>query len=478
MPNRSRLLFLLAMILMIAVLLTTCTNSEKKNTKNSTAELYKLIKTDGNWPSFRGDHAAGVADDQNLPDEWDGREGKNILWQTFIPGLAHSSPVIWQDKLFVTTAVSSMPDASFRHGLYGDGDASEDSSSHKWIIYCLDKLTGSIIWEQLATEGIPKDKRHIKSTYANATPATDGKRVVVFFGSQGLYAYDIQGNFLWKRDLGHINCGAYDAPSYEWGPASSPIIYRDMVIVQCDTQEEDFILACDANTGQTVWKTERNELPSWGTPTIVTGPKGDELITNSSNCIYGYDPLSGKELWRLGGSSKITAPTPVFNDSIIVVCSGRGPEAPIFAIKTGARGDISLKAGHSANEFVLWHEQKKGPYMPTPLIYRGYLYTLNNNGSFRCYDLETGIEIYSVKIPHCGGGFSASPVAADGKLYLSSEDGDIFVVKAGPVYQLIANNNMGELLMATPALSEGMFFVRAQHNLFAIKKTEAESGLN
>ncbi len=451
-------------LIIIVIILLQCS----QNDTSIKAKTYKLIPGSGNWPSFRGEFASGVADGQNLPDNWDGKNGDNIKWKTFIPGLAHSSPIIWQNKVFVTTAISSQEKSTFRHGLYGDGDASEDRSVHRWRVYCLDKKTGQIIWEKTAKEGKPIDKRHIKSTYANSTPATDGKYVVTFFGSEGLFTYDIDGNFLWKKDLGRLDVGAYDAPDYEWGSASSPIIYKNMVIIQCDTQDESFIIACNVKTGETVWKTPRDELPSWGTPTIFKNSKGIELVTNSSNHIYGYDPLTGKEFWRLGGSSKITAPTPVYYEDLIIVCSGRGPEAPIFAIRAGAKGDISLEEGKSSNEFVAWSIMKRGPYMPTPVIYRGYLYTINNNGQMNCYDFDNGMHIYREKIPHRGGGFSASPVAADGKLYLSSEDGDIFVVKAGSDYELIATNDMGELLMASPALSEKVLYIRAEHHLFAI----------
>jgi len=450
----------------------TCSNqNEQKESGQAQAseqKSYKIIQDKGVWPSFRGEHASGAVDLQNLPETWDRKSGKNIKWKTLIPGLAHSSPVIWKEKLFVTTAISSRKDVSFRHGLYGDGDASDDRSNHHWCLYCLDKKTGQILWERTATEGVPKDKRHIKSTYANSTPATDGRYVAALFGSEGLFVYDLAGNLIWKKDLGKMDCGAYDAPEYEWGPASSPIIYKDMVIMQVDTQNESFIIACDIKTGKTVWKTMRDELPSWGTPTIVESDEWIEMVTNSSNFIYGYNPTTGKELWRLGGSSKITAPTPIFFDNLIIVCSGRRPEAPIFAIKTGANGDITLPDKQTSNEYVAWSKTRRGPYMPTPIIYRGYLYTLQNNGNFNCYELKTGKEIYRERIPHAGGGFSASPVAADGKIYLPSEDGDIFVVNAGPEFKLIATNNMGELLMATPAISEGMMYVRAEHHLFAI----------
>lgn len=421
-----------------------------------------------NWPSFRGNHASGVADGQNLPDEWDGESLKHIRWKTPIPGLAHSSPVIWGDRLFVTTVVSTEKDASFRHGLYGSGDASPDRSVQSWRVLCLNKNTGKVIWQRTAHEGVPKDKRHIKATYANASPAVDGRYVAAMFGSEGLYLYDMNGKLLWQKDFGILNLGAYDVPTYEWGSASSPIIYKGLVILQCDTQGEDFIVACDARTGRTVWKTERDELPSWGTPTIYEGSGRSELITNASNFIRGYDPLTGKELWRLGGSSKITAPTPIYDGELIVVASGRRPVKPIFVLKAGASGDISLPQGKTSSERVVWSNTGRGPYMPTPLIYDGLLYTLHNNGVFDCYRLQSGEEIYRQRLPHVGGGFSASPVAADGKLYLLGEDGEIFVIKAGESFRLLATNSLDERIMASPALGGGMMFVRAEHHLFAI----------
>jgi outer membrane protein assembly factor BamB len=421
-----------------------------------------------NWPSFRGRFASGVADGQNLPDHWDGEKGTAIKWRTRIPGLGHSSPIVWDDQILVTAAVSSRSQAGFKPGLYGDGTASDDRSVHQWKVYCLDKRSGRVRWEQKAAEGVPIDKRHIKSTYANATPATDGRYVVAFFGSQGLYCYDMKGRLVWKKDLGRMDVGAYDLPEYEWGPASSPIIYKDLVIVQCDQQKGSFLTALNLKNGETVWKTAREELPSWGTPAIYPGKDRVELVTNGSNFIRGYDPETGKELWRLGGSSKITAPTPVFSGELIVIASGRRPEMPIFVVRAGASGDITLKPDETANKYVAWSRQKSGPYMPTPLIYQSHLYILRNQGILACYELATGEERYVERIPHQGSGFSASPVAADGKIYLPSEDGDIFVVKAGPKFELLGKNGLGQFLMATPAISGGMMFVRAQSDLFAI----------
>jgi outer membrane protein assembly factor BamB len=422
----------------------------------------------GSWPSFRGPNASGIAEGQQLPDTWDAGRGENILWRTPIAGLAHSSPVVWGGTVFVTTAVSAKPDATFRPGIYGDGDFSDDRSVHQWKVIALDKKTGKVRWERVAVQGAPADKRHIKSTYASGSPVTDGRIVVASFGSMGVHAFDVNGNFRWKVDIGRINLGAYDLPSWEWGPASSPIIWNDLVILQVDTHADSFLLALKAETGETVWKTERDEIPSWGTPTVAQTPAGPILVTNASNFVRGYDPRTGKELWRLGKSSKITAPTPIFSDGLWVIASGRAPERPIFAVRPDASGVLTLDAGESSNAGVAWSKTGRGPYMPTPLIYKGVLYVLANNGLFDAIDLQTGKDIYRQRLPNVGNGFSASPVAADGKIYLANEDGDVLVVAAGPEFAHLGTNSMGDLVMATPALSEGVMYVRSAKHLFAV----------
>jgi outer membrane protein assembly factor BamB len=424
----------------------------------------------GSWPSFRGPGASGVADGQDLPDKWDAKTNEGVLWRTPIPGLAHSSPVVWGDRIFVTSAISSRANATFKPGLYGDGDASDDRSSHKWMLYAIDKRTGKIVWERVASEGEPRNKRHIKSTYASASPATDGRIVVAWFGSQGVFAYDVNGTRVWTVDLGRVDMGAYDIPSYEWGPASSPIIWKDIVFIQCDTQADSFVIALDAKTGKTIWKTDRDELPSWGTPTVVAGSAGEELVANASNYIRAYDPRTGKELWKLGGSSKITAPTPFLANGLVIVASGRGPERPLFAVRPGARGDLTLPKDRTSNAGIAWSKTGRGSYMPTPIVYDGILYVLANNGVFDAYDVETGHEIYRQRLEPVGSGFSASPVAADGRIYLSSEDGDIIVIAAGREFRKLGSNSMGELVMATPALSGGTMYVRGVSTLFAIGK--------
>jgi outer membrane protein assembly factor BamB len=336
------------------------------------------------------------------------------------------------------------------------------------MLYAIDKRTGTIRWERAAAQGEPRNKRHIKSTYASASPATDGRIVVAWFGSQGIFAYDMDGGLRWSVDLGRVDMGAYDIPAYEWGPASSPIIWNGLVIVQCDTQEDSFLIALDAATGETVWKTERTELPSWGTPTVVTTSAGPELITNASNFVRGYDPRTGSELWKLGGSSKITAPTPIFANGLHIIASGRTPERPVFAVRPGARGDLTLANDSTESAHVAWSKTGRGSYMPTPLAYRGRLYILANNGVFDAYDPVTGKEIYRQRLPLVGSGYSSSPVAADGQLYLSNEDGEMLVVEAGATFKHLATNSMGEPIMATPALSDGVMFVRGASTLFAI----------
>jgi outer membrane protein assembly factor BamB len=421
-----------------------------------------------NWPSFRGRGASGVADDQKLPLLWNAEKSDQILWKTPIPGLAHSSPIVWGKYLFLTTAISSDPNSETRYGLYGDVEPAKDVSSHSWRVYCLDKHSGKILWENIAHEGIPKVKRHPKSSQASATPATDGQHVVALFGAEGLYCFDMEGNLLWQQNLGLLDAGWFLDPDYQWGSASSPIIYKNLVIVQCDRQKDSFIAAYDVNTGTRVWLTPRPEIPSWGTPTIYEGKNRAELITNATKQIRGYDALTGKELWHLSPNSEVTVTTPITTHELIFVVNGYPPVRPIYAIRPGATGDISLKEGQESSESIAWSKKRGGVYIPTPLIYGDYLYLCSNNGILSCYKVQNGEKLYEERIGQEGGAFTASPIAAAEKLYLSSEDGQIYVVKAGPKYELLATNLMNDVCMATPAISEGMIFVRTQHNIFGI----------
>jgi outer membrane protein assembly factor BamB len=420
------------------------------------------------WPSFRGAQASGVADGAATPVTWNATTGQNVLWKMPIDGIAVSSPIVWGDKVFVSTAVSSDPKASFRHGLYGDVEPSNDVTKHVWRLIALDKRTGKVLWDRVAHEGIPKTKRHPKSSQASATPVTDGRHVVVSFGSEGLYAYDVNGKLLWKQDLGVLNAGWFYDPDYEWGIGSSPIIWNDFVIVQCDIQKQSFLAAFNVKTGKLAWRTTRDEIPSWATPTVYQDATHAELVTQGTNFIRGYDPKTGTELWRLSGNSEVTVPTPIVAKDLIVVTNGYRGVQPIFAIKPGAKGDITLAGEQTKSDAIAWSTKRGGPYIPTPVIYGDRLYVCLNNGVLAAYDLKTGERAWQERIGGKGGAFSASPVAADGKIYLASEDGDVFVVKAGPAYELLATNPMGEVLMATPAISDGVIIVRGLKHLYAI----------
>ncbi|MDQ3665593.1 MAG: PQQ-like beta-propeller repeat protein [Acidobacteriota bacterium] len=424
-----------------------------------------------NWPQFRGPGASGVVEGQAAAVTWDAQKSLNTRWKTAIPGLAHSSPVVWGNKIFVTTAITSAAKDETRYGLYGDVAPVKDDPKHTWKVYALDKRTGKMLWERTAYEGLPKVKRHPKSTHADSTPATDGKHVIALFGSHGLYAYNLNGKLLWKQDLGVLDAGWFYDPDYQWEYGASPIIYKNMVIVQADIQKNSFIAAYDIKTGKRVWMTPREEIPSWSTPTVYEGKNRAELVTNGTKAIRGYDPATGKELWRLGPNSEVATPTPIFAHDLIYVTTGYRVIQPIYVIRPGAAGDISLKDGKESSEFIAWSKTRGGPYMPTPVIYGDLLYILSNQGVLTTYQAKTGERVYQERLGGKGGAFTSSPVASDGKVYLSSEDGEIFVVKAGPKYELLATNPVGQVMMATPAISDGLVIVRGVSHVFAFGET-------
>ena len=430
--------------------------------------VFSVALSAQHWPAFRGANAAGVADGTPTAVTWNVATGENVAWKTPVPGLSVSSPIVWGDRVFVSTAISSDPNQSIRTGLYGDVEPVTDSSKHTWRLLALDKKSGKILWDQLAYEGVPKTKRHPKSSQASATPVTDGRHVIVSFGSQGLYAYDLDGKLLWKKDLGVLNAGWFFDPDYEWGLGSSPIIYKNLVIVQCDIQRNSFLAAFDTDTGKEVWRTSREEIPSWSTPTIFEANGKAELVTQATTFTRGYDPMTGKELWKYSGNSEIAIPTPIVGPGVVVITNGYRGVQPIFAIKPGASGDITLAKDTTKSDFVSWSTTRGGPYIPTPVIYRDLLYVLLNNGVLATYKVATGEQIYQKRIGN-GGSFSASPVVADGKIYCSSEDGDVYVIKTGPDYEELGKNTIGEVLMATPAISDGIIIFRGLKNVFAIK---------
>ncbi len=418
------------------------------------------------WPSFRGPDAAGVAEGYPLPTTWDIEKSEHFRWKTPIPGLGLSSPIVWRDRVFVSTSIGARGAPKLKTGLYGEVGSVDDNSVHRWVVYCIDKKTGKVIWERTAHSGVPRVKRHPKSTHANATLATDGEHVVAFFGSEGLYCYDLKGKLLWSKDLGVLDSAFFVMPAAQWEFASSPLIHDNMVITQCDVLKNSFLAAFSIKDGSELWRTPRDDYPTWSTPSIYRSGQGAQIVVNGFKHIGGYDALTGKELWRMRGGGDIPVPTPVVFGDMAYITGAHGSLAPVYAIRLGARGDISLQENQTSNDYVAWMS-KEGAYMATPLAYGGYLYNCRWNGVLCCYDLKTGDRRYQQRLG-AGGAFTASPVAGDGKIYITSEDGDVFVVKAGSNYDLLAKNSLGEVCMATPAISQGVLLVRTQGNLLAI----------
>ncbi len=449
--------------------------AETKTTAEPKAKPKKYARGPArNWPAFRGINAAGNGDGQGAPVEWDVESGKNVLWKTAIPGLANSSPIIWGDRVFVTTAISAAKDDTFRTGLYGDVDSVDDTSEHTFKVYALDRKSGKILWEKTAGVAVPGAKRHLKSTQANSTPVTDGKRVVALFGTIGLLvAYDMNGKELWKTDVGVLDAGWFYDETYQWGHASSPVIYDDLVIVQADIYKGSFIAAYNLKDGKRVWKTDREEVPTWGTPTIHRGKERDELITNGTT-IRGYDPKTGMVLWTLSPNSEVTVATPIIGHGLIYVTAGYPPVRPIYAIRPGANGDMSAAEGADPGDSVAWSHDRGGTYMPTPIVYGDHLYTCANDGRLTAYDAKTGERVYRQRIN--AGTHTASPIAADGKLYFTTEEGSVVVARAGAEYEELARNEMNEICMSTPAMSAGVLVVRTLKHVYGLGEKAVPAG--
>jgi outer membrane protein assembly factor BamB len=399
------------------------------------------------------------------PTAWDLRSARNVAWKTAIPGLAHSSPIVWGNRIYLTTAVAS----SGKPGVVtGDSsksgiDSATDMVSHEWRLIALDRATGKIVWNHAVHTGVPRLKRHVKASHASATPATNGREIVALLGSEGLFCFDMEGKLKWRQDLGVMDVGLVDDPSYQWGPASSPTIFENLVIVQNDRHKESFVAAFDLATGKEAWRTTHDEYPSWATPAIVRAPGRTEIVTNGGKYIRGFDPKTGRELWRLSDNlTQVKVPTPVAADGLVIVTGGYPPGGrPIYAIRPGGAGDLDPKS-------LAWRTDRGAPYTGTPLVHGGILYACTDNGILSAYDVRTGERIYQQRVSPNAAGFSASPVLANGRIYLASEDGDVFVVRAGRTFELLATNPMGEILMATPAISGNLLIVRTQTQVIGI----------
>jgi outer membrane protein assembly factor BamB len=424
------------------------------------------------WPGFRGANRSGIGDGLDTPVQWDLASGDGVAWNIKVPGLANSSPVVWGEHVYITTAVAEGGSTALQVGLTGAGDEVDESVEHRWLVLAYDKATGRKIWETEVGRGVPLTKRHFKATQANSSPATDGEHVVVVFPTAGLACLGRDGKLHWKHELGGLNAGGFNDPGLEWGFAASPIIYKDKVILQVDIHEGPYLAAWNLKTGQELWKTPRPDVaPSWATPAIWPTPAGDELVVNAS-VIRGYDPRTGRVLWSLGPTSIQVVASPVVGARDLIVSSGYPPARPIYAVKPGIRGDHTIESADDRGP-LSWYQTRGGAYMPTPLLYRGLLYMVHHNGRMVAYDARNGTKVYQTRFS-AGGTMTASPVAANGRLYQGSEEGTLYVVETGPEYRELAVHEFDEPLMATPAISEGLLLVRTPSRLIALGKVTAK----
>jgi outer membrane protein assembly factor BamB len=417
------------------------------------------------WPSYHGKQGSGVADGFDTPVTWDVEGGVNIAWSTPLPGLSHSSPIIWGDRVYVTTAVKEGDaEAELRVGLYGDIQPVEDDTPHEFRLLCLDRLNGEVLWSRVAWEGVPAVKRHPKGSHAASTPATDGEHVAVFFGSEGLHVFDMDGQLLWTKSFGVLDSGFFRMPSAQWGWASSPVIHEGRVYVQADHQDDSFVAAFDVTSGEEVWRTARDEVPTWSTPTVHVSGDRRQLVLNGWKRMGGYDLDTGEELWWLHGTGDIPVPTPIAAHGLLFLTSAHGGPARILAIDEGVEGELTLDPD---GEHLVWADRRFGAYMQTPFVYGDELYVCRDNGVITCWNAKTGDQHYRKRLT-AGVGYSASGVAANGKLYYPSEEGDVHVVRAGTSYELLAVNTLGETCMASPAISKGMILFRTRSRLIAV----------
>lgn len=420
------------------------------------------------WPSFRGIRGAGVADGYPTATTWDVAAKKNVLWSISVPGLGHASPVIWGNKLCLTTAISGKVDAGLKIGIYGDIASVQDDTSHTWKLLCYDKTSGKTLVDKTIRSGVPAIKRHTKSTHANSTLATDGTKLIAMLGSEGLYAFDMNGNHLWMKDLGVLDSGYYMVPTAQWEFGSSPVLHDGVVILQADVQKTPFLAAFDAATGKELWRTARKDVTTWSTPTIHQVGGQTQILANGWHEAAAYDFKTGQQIWVMNGLGDIPVPTPIVGLGMVFITKAHGGPAPIYAIRETAKGDISLKTGETTNEHVAWSVLRDGAYLISPVLYRDVLYVTTTSGVFGAYNAKTGERIHQGRLGSGTSAFTASTIAADGKIYFTSEDGDVYVVKAG-TNELLATNSIGGIGMATPAVSEGVLYFRTSGGLVAIR---------
>ena len=428
---------------------------------------FAAAAADTNWPQFRGPNGSGIAEGWATPTTWDVATGQNFLWRIRIPGLAHASPIIWSNRVYVATAVKPGM-AELKVGLYGDIDSVTEREPHQWRLLALDKADGRIIWDALGHEGAPRQRRHTKSSQCNSTPATDGQFIAALFGSEGLFCFDLSGRLLWRKDLGPMDAGPYTGPTEQWGFGSSPVIHQGRVLVQCDVLSEQYLAAFDIKDGREIWRSSRQEVGTWCTPTFTEAGGRTQIIVNGWRHLGGYDFETGKELWQLSGGGDAPVPTPVVAHDLVYLTSAHGNHRPMRAVRLAATGDITPPEIGEPNLAIAWVHPRAGNYMQTPIVVGRLLYGCTDYGLVTCFDAQTGRIHFSERLKGASQGFTASPVAADGKLYFTGEAGDVFVLRVGDTFSVLSTNHMEETCLSTPAISEGCFFFRTRDHVIAV----------
>jgi outer membrane protein assembly factor BamB len=428
--------------------------------------LGELVGANDNWQQFRGPTMnAVVADNPNLPERWSQTE--NVEWVAEIPGLGWSSPIVWGNRVFLTTVTAEGEFERPKPGLYAPNGRSEPPQlDHDWRVYCLDLETGGVLWQRSVRAGVPEFPRHMKNTYASETPTTDGERVYVRFGDLGLFAFDMDGNQVWSV---HV---PFKQTRSDWGSASSPILHGEMLIVLYDNEEESWIAALDKRTGDELWRTARDEVSSWASPYVWENEVRTEIVTSGMNRIRSYD-LDGTLLWEMDGQmSWASIATPFSSHGLVYVNSGyfRDEHRPVYAIRPGATGDISLENGETTNDYIAWYQPKAGNYNTSPLVYGDVYYSLLDRGFFESYDARTGESIYGRQRVKVGSSFTASPWAYNGKIFAASEQGDTYVIQAGPEFKVLHVNSLDEMIMASPAIVGDRLIIRTHSKVYSIKK--------
>jgi outer membrane protein assembly factor BamB len=420
---------------------------------------------DQHSPQFRGPRGDGVAHGANLPNTWSATS--NIMWSCPIPGKGWSSPIVWGDRIFVTSAAGAGPVEPPPAKL---GSVAEHvrgvtaTDVHRYLLHCVDWRSGKLLWSRVAHEGVPPGPIHPKGSHASETPVTDGERVYAYFGGVGLYCYDLDGRALWSRQWGSFKM------DWNWGTSASPVLHGDLLFVLNDNQEASFLAALDKRTGKDVWRVARAEKSNWSSPFVWEQAGGAEIVTAGSGRVRSYD-LGGKVLWELRGMSNVTVPTPFAAEGLLYLASGNtgSPNKPVYAIRPGARGDISLPAGATSNAHIAWCQRKAAPYVTSPLVYDDILYVLLDGGFLAAYDARTGAEIYDKqRFPGGRAAFTASPWAYDGKIFCLAETGETYVVAAGREFRVLHINRLGETALATPAVARDSVILRTLTQLHRI----------